>query len=114
MAVTAASIKARWASDFGSLTDDAVSAAITEAELFVDSEQFGDKYDLATQLLAAHILKLDAQGGDAPAGPMTSVKLLEFAASFAAPAGVDMNLAATSYGRRYQAVANTIEPDRTY
>jgi hypothetical protein len=105
MAVTAAVLKARF-SEFADTADELVEAALAEAELQVSRTAWGEaRADAGVTYLAAHILKLDAQGGDAPPGPVTSERLMSWGATYAVPtSGSSEPEATTAYGRRFLAL----------
>jgi hypothetical protein len=105
MAVTAAQLKARF-SEFSATADELVDAAIAEAELQVSRTAWGEeRADAGVLYLAGHILKLDAQGGDAPPGPITSERLMSWGATYAVPTtGSSEPEAVTAYGRRFLAL----------
>jgi hypothetical protein len=105
MAVTASQLQTRF-SEFASLDPGVVEAAIAEAELQVSRTAWGEeRADAGVLYLAAHILKLDAQGGDAPPGPITSERLMSWGATYAVPTtGSSEPEAVTAYGRRYLAL----------
>lgn len=62
--VTAATLKARWPT-FGPTADAVVTAAIAEAERRTDARVFGDRFDDAVALRAAHNLSIDPGGQNA-------------------------------------------------
>ena len=61
MAVTAATMKARWA-EFSAVDDSVVTAAIAEATRRTDARVMGDRFDDAVSLLAADLLATGAFG----------------------------------------------------
>ena len=68
MAVTAATMKARWA-EFSAVDDSVVTAAIAEATRRTDVRVFGDRFDDAVALRAADLLATGAFGMQARAEP---------------------------------------------
>jgi hypothetical protein len=66
MVWTAATFKARWA-EFTPTPDATVTAVLAEAATYCDERLFGDRYDQAVGLYAAHLLSIAPFGQQARA-----------------------------------------------
>lgn len=112
MTVLAASIKSRW-SEFASLEDATVTAAIEEAGRRVSSTAWGDLADDGVRYLAAHILAQDIAGSAASPGPLVS-RSLDGASATYAVAGMATETGGTAYGRRFQELHALIFAGRVF
>lgn len=69
----------------------------------LNSSVWGDKYDMACALYAAHLGTVMDNGGHGPGGPITSETIGPASKSYAAPAAPTdaSQFSMTSYGRQY-------------
>lgn len=115
MAVTAQDIRDHFA-EFSALSDAVINRWKEQAERRVNLTQWGEKADDAILWLTAHLLKittaLDA-GLTAPAGPLSSQKVGDLAATYKIPDGMSQTfLASTSYGQYYLTLRTGVWPTR--
>jgi hypothetical protein len=111
--VLAASIKSRW-SEFASLSDATVTAAIEEAGRRVSSTAWGDLADDGVRYLAAHILAQDLAGSAAAPGPLVSRSLDGASANYAVKDAGSTETGGTPYGRRFQELHSLIFATRVF
>ncbi len=103
MSVSASDITTRF-SEFAAVATATIDLAITDATLSVNRARWGDKADLATVYLAAHLLVNGGWGaGAGAAGAVIKKKVGDLDKTFAAPtiATTDSELGITKYGRLF-------------
>lgn len=71
MAATRASLVSRWPK-FASYDEDTVTAMLTLAVAVLDSSQWGDLFDQATELLACHFMQMEDLARHGAAGNLIS------------------------------------------
>jgi len=102
MSVSWTDIRDMPSGEFASMAESAVQSAIDEAVREVSQSVFGTRYDDGVKYLAAHLLAVMKQGGNAPSGPVLAEHVGAIGRSYAIPAGITAeSLAMTIYGRRY-------------
>jgi hypothetical protein len=102
MAVTAANVTAR-AKEFASLTADEINLAIDDAELQINRTVWGDKADLATIYLAAHILSIQNPSLVTAVGPIQSEKVGQVSRTYAVSVSTNQGTqyGSSRWGREY-------------
>ncbi len=96
--------------EFSSLSQTVIENSLTEANLLVNADFFGDLYDTAIKYMTAHLLVKAVQpsGSSAPAGPVTSVQQGPMRVDYATSSTTTSIFDTTVYGQQYKMLVKSL------
>jgi len=118
MAVSASGFKARF-SEFSAVSDETVEIYLDDAAEFVNTSAWGDRADVGTYYLAAHLYSTanSATNGGGAGGLVSEKRLGPGAVKYAVPSGIgfsEYGLGSTPYGQRFLAMQAAVMGSRVY